>query len=139
MPPPPVVKARVDRQTPVQPVVVHSNATTSTATWSSCPGDEVFRSLVIANEELATSGYAKINFEEDTGDDASTYFGTLREVGEKLFDNQIATGLFLSMGPSRASVPPPLPPIFSISSDAQRDVNPVGAYGHNGRKRPPAV
>ena len=96
--------------TSVRPVVVHSNATTSTATWSSCPGDEVFRSLVVANEQLVTSGYAKINLEDDAGDDASTYFGTLREVGEKLFDNIDIGRSLLAKGPSRSLVLPPLLP-----------------------------
>ena len=110
MPLPPLVKAKVTTQTPVRPVVVHSNAATSTATWSSCPGDEVFRSLVVANDQLVTSGYAKINLEDYAGDDASTYFGTLREVGEKLFDDFYHGKSLLATGLSRATVLPPLPP-----------------------------
>ena len=110
MPLPPDVKAKVATQTPVRPVVVHSNATTSTTTGSSCPGDEVLRSLVVANEQLVTSGYAKINLEDDAGDDASTYFRTLREVGEKLFDSIDIGRSLLAMGPSRSLVLPPLLP-----------------------------
>ena len=84
------------QETPQRPISLYNNATTSTAKLLS-PGDEVFRSLVVGNDQLRSLGYTKINVDTDPAGLGSIYFATLREVGYNISaDSENPMGLFHS-------------------------------------------
>jgi hypothetical protein len=90
-------------ETPWQGVRLLSNATTST-TRLVAPGDEVFRSFVVQNDDLLNKGFAKINLLEDRAEESDEWLATLREVGERVdfSKHKESPGVFHS--PSRTMV-----------------------------------